>query len=320
MREWKLSMARLAVLLACVGSIVACERERAPRGKDTATAVEPPQPLPESTEAPGSRWDASLGAVFVVPMGEPTHGALIVPRYSFGGELDSVKWDPRMFVGRSFEVATSSGVVSRVQVATVDTAQLQDCAMWPTAQFTPESGSSIPPWRVGFEPGKSSLAPFDSLANLSSADSSRLVVALARIASGLPGDTVAALRGVPYVVRQAHRFRLEDGTDAVLAEIVRTLNQEASPEQERLLLIVERDSVNAPVEATRLTFAERRAGTEENLEATELLAVVNVRGRAALLLERAIGDGVFYSMLERVRRDDARAAWRPGWRSPYAGC
>jgi hypothetical protein len=147
-----------------------------------------------------------------------------------------------------------------------------------------------------------------------------LVVALARIASGLPGDTVTALRGVPYVVRQAHRFALEDGTSAVLAEIVRTLNQEASPEQERILLIVERDSLNAPVEATRLAFAERRAGTEESLEATELLAVLTVRGRAAVLLERAIGDGVFYSMLERTRRDADRSEWRPGWRSPYAGC
>jgi hypothetical protein len=225
-----------------------------------------------------------------------------------------------MFLGRSFDVASASGVVSRVQVASVDTAQLQDCAMWPTAQLTSPSAASVPSWRVGFEPGKSSLIPFDSLANLTSADSSRLVVALARIASGLPGDTVTALRGVPYVVRQAHRLQLQDSTWGILAEIIRTLNQEASPEQERLVLIIERDSLNAPVEETRLAFAERRAGTEETLEATELLAALNVRGRATLLLERAIGDGVFYSTLERVQRDDGRADWRMGWRSPYAGC
>jgi hypothetical protein len=316
MNNQRLSRMVVVAVLASTGFVAACDRERAPRGKDTATTIVPPQPVPESTEAPGSTWDTSLGAVFIVPMGEPTHAALIVPRYAASGELESVKWDPRQFGDLSFDVATATGIVSQVRIATVDTTQLQDCAMWPTAQLSAAAGGTIPAWRVGFEPGRATLVPFDSLANLSAADSSRLVVALARVASGVPGDTVAALRGVPYVVRQAHRFPLSDGTSAILAEIVRTLNQEASPEQERLVLIVERDSLTAPVEDNRLAFGERLAGTEETLEATELLAVLTVRGRPALLLERAIGDGVIYTMIART----GSGAWRPRWRSPYAGC
>jgi hypothetical protein len=138
---------------------------------------------------------------------------------------------------------------------------------------------------------------------------------LARIASGAPGDTVEALRGIPYVVRRGYRFTVPGASPIMIAEISRSLPQEANPAQELMLLIVEQDSLTSRY---RLAYVERASGTEETLESTELLVAGQVasRSEAVILLARDSGDGVTYSILER----DGPRQWRVRWNSPYAGC
>ena len=137
-----------------------------------------------------------------------------------------------------------------------------------------------------------------------------------RVASSAPGDTVAELKGLPYQVRRAYRFSIAPGTEGILAEVLRTLNQEASPKQEHLLVIAERDSTSGGHFVS--AFSERTNGGEEMLETSELLTVARIgaSGRITAVIARYMGDGVVYSLLERT----GSRRWRLRWTSPYAGC
>jgi hypothetical protein len=154
----------------------------------------------------------------------------------------------------------------------------------------------------------------DSLSALTARDSTNLTIALARLASALPGDTAATFRGRPFVVRQAFRFT-QGESNLVFAEVVRSVSQEATPLQEHLLMIAQVDTV----ERSRHTvqYFERSISVEDAAEATELLAVVQV-GQSELfaIFSRDLGNGVRYSLIERTTDGE----WRMRWTSPYAGC
>jgi len=107
-----------------------------------------------------------------------------------------------------------------------------------------------------------------------------------------------------------------DERQIILAEIVRTVNQEAAPLQEHLVVVAERDS--ASTDPYKAAYYERSIGLEDALETTELLAVARTRGNRTffILLSRYYGDGGSYALLER----HGRSAWRLRWTSAYAGC
>ena len=124
-----------------------------------------------------------------------------------------------------------------------------------------------------------------------------------------------AFRGRPFVVRQAHRMLIE-GRQVLLAEIVRTVNQEAAPLQEHLVVVAERDS--ASTDPYKAAYYERTIGLEDALETTELLAVARTRVARThfILLSRYYGDGGAYALLER----SSGRTWHLRWTSAYAGC
>ena len=67
------------------------------------------------------------------------------------------------------------------------------------------------------------------------------------------------------------RFTIPDGPQVVVATLVRQINQEATPLQERTLLVAER----APSDTTFTTaYSERSYGDEETIESREVLAAV----------------------------------------------
>jgi hypothetical protein len=188
-----------------------------------------------------------------------------------------------------------------------------ECSSWPHVSLAVDSQAVG--WTVALEQGRFNPVTPDSIAALPRADSTRLVMELARIASAAPGDTVEALQGIPYVVRRGYRFTVPGAPSIMLAEISRSLPQEAFPAQEVMLLLVEQDSLTSRY---RLAYVERASGTEETVESTELLVAGQVTGQNQLvmLLARDSGDGVTYSILER----EGPRKWRVRWNSPYAGC
>jgi hypothetical protein len=158
--------------------------------------------------------------------------------------------------------------------------------------------------------------PLDSIEGFASADSALLAADIARIASALPGDTSATFRGLPFVVTKAWRTRLPGGPDVLIAIVVRNVNQEANPQQERILLIAERDPAT-PTARFTAQYSERRAGLEETIETTDPIAVVllGVDRRPAVVVTRDAGNGVSYSFIERTAD-----RWQRRWASAYAGC
>ena len=307
----------LVVMLLYWG--VACGDRPAPaRSNDTASPTLPPPPPPDSAPAiVESPWDANVGPVLLVVGENGSQGSVVLPFVAPDASLDTTHLDAAPYQGTQFDLLSNGRVVAKASLSAVLATDIpDDCSAWPRVQLTAGSDTLSREWVVAFEAGRVTPIAFDSLAGLPSRDSSQLAIQLARVASSVPGDTVPELKGIPYQVRRAYRFTISPGVEGVLAEVLRTLNQEANPKQEHILLIAERDSTDGG--RFRMAYSERTSGGEEMLETSELLTVARVgaSGRVTLVIARYLGDGVIYSLLERT----APHEWRLRWSSPYAGC
>jgi hypothetical protein len=116
-------------------------------------------------------------------------------------------------------------------------------------------------------------------------------------------------------VRSAYTFRL-DSTEVVIADIVRSVNEEANPRLEHLLLIGERPR------GTRgkydVAYYSRTAGAEDSTQATEVLSVVLIgpAKRPAVVVSIEYDDGGKIGLIERT----APGEWRARWTSAYTDC
>ena len=101
----------------------------------------------------------------------------------------------------------------------------------------------------------------------------------------------------------------------MVTSFVRQINQEATPLQERTLLVAER-----PANDTTLTTAywERSYGDEETIESRDVLAAVLIGAARtpALIISHDFGDATAYGFIERV--DEGR--WRSRWLSGRRQC
>lgn len=295
----------------------ACERAGPERSNDTAVVVTPP-PVPEPDSAPmaASPWDTAAGPAFLVVGASAAQAAIVVPSLDASAELDTARFDLSPVRASAYDLFVGGRRVGSARLGSAIASESPDeCTAWPHVRLGTARDSQTAGWTVAIAQGRfTSVAP-DSISVLPRADSSRVVMELARIASAAPGDTVEALQGIPYVVRRGYQFIVPGFPPTMLAEITRSLNQEASPAQEHILLIVERDSVTSRY---RLAYVERAAGTEETLESTELLVAGLITGRTqpVMLIARYAGDGVIYSLLERR----GTRQWNLRWSSAYAGC
>lgn len=263
-----------------------------------------------------SPWDSAAGPVFLVIGPNPSQAAVVVPALDTTVSLDtiSIALDTERF--GAFDLFVANHRVGTATLGLPIEADIPDeCTAWPMVRLGAGADTITSAWTVAFEASRFAPMEVDSLPALARADSLRLAGELARVASGAPGDTIDALRGVPFVVRRAYRVSLPGGRLGVVAEVERTLNQEASQTQEHLLLVAERDSTARQYD---LAYVERSGGGEDSLESDELLAIGRIRGRdePVALIARFVGDGVIYSLLERL----PEGRWRLRWSSPYTGC
>ena len=255
----------------------------------------------------GPSWPSAYGTLILVPA-PSGEGAALIPPLAPSVATASVALGP--IEGLDVELfardgRTTLGVLGAVSVP------VSRCPSWPQAPVATDIG-----WRVGLSREIATPIPLDSIEGISPADSLRRAIAVARLASRAPGDTVERFAGLPYVVRSAWRGSLPAGPSLLVAIVARTVAVEDDPASEQLLLLAEAGS---PEAEPRLVYAERRWGREASVDIDEVLALVQFVGTGAvgLLLERSDARGPLVLLLER---DSAAGAWSPRWQGPRAGC
>ncbi|HET7189009.1 MAG TPA: hypothetical protein VFI52_12690 [Gemmatimonadaceae bacterium] len=189
-----------------------------------------------------------------------------------------------------------------------------ECERWPLRDMQPDS---VKTWGVGFVNARVTPMPFDSVTLLSSRDSSTLAAEASRLASTVTLPTDAAFQGLRFSAYDVRRFAAAPGVQALVAHMVRRVNQEANPREEQTLLIAERDSaaVSGPY---RLAYAERDFGREEAVITPEVLAGVHFGAGVSpmLVIARDNDAGISYRMIERT----GARQWRVRWSSGTISC
>ena len=307
------AIARRPATIAMALSVVlgGCERSRSSPSTDTApaAAAEPGRPTVGPTT---SGWDASAGRLLLIPGPGPDQALVIDPERQ--GSIDSTPpLEPDVVRGVTATLIGSDGSALTVRLAgTAAPAKDDQCAApWPVVQLTADT--TFTDWKLGLVSQAVRPIPLDSLSGLDASDSAAMAAAAAGVASTLPVKDEAYFRGLPFALHSLHRFSPAPGVQAFAAALVRRVNQEDSPFEERTFVIAEREG-DAP---WRARYHERSSGTEEEVESAETVAgvVLGAANTASLLLVREVGDGLAYRLLQR---DGSR--WRARWSSAVGRC
>lgn len=297
--------------------VVGCDRP-ATQGASTSGDSARATGAGVSTDAPAttSGWDVAAGAFVVLPTvdGGLVSGSLLRPDASEMTVGDTTGIAAELGTGL-VDLFSRAGVVGSAQLRVERAPTMEEgCTAWPVARLTLQGASSVTPWTAAFPAGRLTAMPLDSIEGASPRDSAALVARLAALASALPDDTSGTFRALPFVTLRAWRMRA--GADGfVVATLVRRVNQEDDPREERLVLVV--DAPTDDVTGWRVGWHERAAGREEELVVAEPLLAYRLAGRddAHLLFGR--DDGVALGAAVLVRRG---GVWRVQWESAVAGC
>lgn len=252
--------------------------------------------------------------------GALTTAHVVFPQYRDSALPDTVRFDQTAVPTAVLELFGPTGKVGTARVGSVSATVWSGdgCIEWPAAHLELQTdGARAAGWTVAFLEGRLQPIPLDSIEGLASTDSAQLAAAITRLASTLPDDTAHTFRGVPLSVRMAYRFTAAPGVQALVADVVRTLNLEATPLEQHTLLVAERRG-GTGAEGYRVVYHSRSAGSEETLETTDVLAAVRFAGsnRVALVLLREGMESSAYALLER----DERGRWHQRWTSVHTGC
>lgn len=299
----------LVAILMCLFVLSDCRDRNDQRSESSRKSLPPVFP---QAPASNTNWDGAAGPVMLLSIGDATDSAAVVLPEATDSTLDSLSTAPDLR-GRVFDLFGRGGSVgssTAVLLATSPRSQ-SECISWPIARLT--SGSSG--WRVGFVHGDVRALALDSIESLSSSDSAALAASLTKSAATLPVSSDPTFSKLPFRIRSAYTFKL-DSTQAVIADVVRALNEEASPRIEHLFLVGERAAGTR--EPFRIGYYSRVAGAEETIQATEVLAVVEVgtTKRPAIVIGVESDEGVQLGLIEK----NAPGLWRLAWTSANTDC
>jgi hypothetical protein len=311
-------------VIACiivVASVSACER--APRAKPAETTSAAPETIAAvSTKKPvtaPSTWDTSAGPVMFVRGNSTAEAYVIFPSITDSTPAADVHFDSALSRNATIELFQHSGGGEIAHVGALGGGEwdANQCIEWPAAKVqTRTTGDSTTGWTVAFLKGRAKALPLDTIETMPHADSAKLAADITRLVSTVPNDTARTFRGIPFSVRTAYRFTPVPGVEAVVADVVRKLNQEANPLEEHTLVVGERPAgSNAPY---RLAYREVTAGSDETLESSDVLAAVEIGSppHVDLVLAREGYESNAYALLER--QSDGK--WRLRWTSAHTGC
>lgn len=299
--------------LFLVGLLVvlpSCRESRESRGDSARGSL--PSVLP-SNPASTTNWDVEAGPVMLVWMGNGTDSAAVILPDITDSTIASVQGNSAPITGLVFDLFGKSGKIE----GPIPAAPLRlsgtkrRCYAWPLAGLqTAHSG-----WRIGFASGHVHAIKLDSIEAMLSIDSAALAASLAGTAATLAITSDPTFRRLPFRVRSAYTFRL-DSIDVVIADVVRSVNEEANPRLEHLLIIGEKPA-GTPGKYNA-SYYSRTAGAEETTQATEVLAAVQIgpSKRPAVVVNIENDDGRKLGLIERT----GSGQWRSKWRSAYTDC
>jgi hypothetical protein len=277
-----------AVRILLAAGVLACER--APRTPSDSTARDT-TPSPRRTDLPAD-WAPELGAAFLVPADSDQTAMLLYPS-------DPAPLPPNT----RFTLLSPDGDSTTTQAALV-ASDSQVCGEAPTVRL---KDSLAQAWSVGLRPRKATILPMDSIEGMAPADSARMVVDLARMASTLPGSSEPRFVGLPFVVVSARRFNTSE-RQYVVAHMVRRLPQEATPLEERVFFVAERERATGSVPYAT-TYHLRSAGTEETADHYDVLLALRGDSTLYVLLTRDREARTSYELLERTRAGRWHVRW-----------
>ncbi len=272
-----MKLRRVVSLLALAGA-VSCDRPaKAPADSVAQTGI------PEDEATP---WVSELGAVFAVPGDSDNTAVVLFP--SAPGARAEVSL---------LRTAGDSSRSARITAADGDSAVCGD------ASGARLSAPGPAGWTLALSPSVTAVR-LDSIESLSPTDSASLAADVARIASAVPSDKESRFTGLPFAVLSAHRFS-SDSSTVIVGRVARRIPQEATPLEERTFVVAER-SGSRPF---ALKYSLRSIGSEDAVEHSLLLAIVQAAGKTFLVMESESETSARYEIIERT----ATGPWRLRW-------
>ncbi len=304
----------LSLGVTLLGGTAACDRTSRGTSAESASAAAPDS-LP-TDEIVASGWNTDAGPLIILPTvdGGMESGSLLRPEATELTVGDTSGLGVAIGAG-AVELFARSGKVGTANLRVgVVPALDSGCTAWPVARLTMNGGGTTMPWTAAFAAGRITAIPLDSIEGLAPRDSARLAVELTRLASGIPNDTSGTFRGLPYVVLRAWRTRGLD-TGFVVATLARRINQEDSPQEERLVLVVNQNGADS--KQWVVAWHERASGREEELVVAEPLLAFRAGTSRDLHLLFGRDDGVALGAAVLTR---SAGGWHVQWESAVAGC
>jgi hypothetical protein len=288
--------------------IGACDRS-APAGHSDSPAVSVARDSagfpPASTN---SGWTSAMGPALFV-QGENREEAIVL--YPAGS--DDVQLAAHSGSSADIVLFGRGGARITARLGDGPTSADDECRLWP---LRPVRGDGMDnTWAVGFMSSEVAPLPLDSIEALSSRDSLALAAEASRLASAVTTTTPPSFQGLRFAAHDIRRFEAAPGVQAIVAHLIRKVNQEANPQEEQTLLIAERDS-GITTGPYQLVYAERTHGLEDTTTTPEVIAAVRIAGRPTLIVARDGDEGVSYALLERV----GARQWRIRWTSMLTRC
>jgi hypothetical protein len=268
---------RLAVLLMVAA--VACGGSNDARTSGASGAVIEVDSTPVAVNG---MWPDELGSVLVIPSDTENLAVVLYPA-SLLANIDP-KTQLTLFAPGGDTVRIRVGLTS------MDTVHCGDAPLIRLGRATPQS------WSLGVGGTTARTLRSDSIEALTAADSLAYSTAAARMASAVVSDNGSRFRGLPFSLASVRRVRFGD-TTIIAAELVRRVNQEANPAEERTLVVGERTSKSD----FEIGFSDRSEGTEETAAHYELIGAFRSGAALYLVISTETPNGTMVNVLERVR-------------------
>lgn len=288
-----------------------CERSRPAAQADSASVQPRRSTLGVKDVVSGSNWNRLAGYALLVRGDSREEAIVLLPAEGDSAVAEDIRAldDPKAKVA----LFGRGGQQQFVKLGMLPSTSDAECRVWPLTGLQSESPGAM--WAVGFVGGQASPLVLDSVDVLTSRDSMALAAEASRLASTVTASTAASFQGLRFTAHDIRRFEASPGVQAIVAHLIRKVNQEARPQEEQTLLIAERDS-GATTGPYRLAYADRTYGLEEELATPEVLAGVRIAGRVVLIIARDSDDGIAYVMLER----GGHGQWKVRWTSAMTRC